>query len=341
MVDKCVSIIFNPVSGQTDPERRKKAISDALAEHGYTCQFVETTQEEGARALAEKAVGRGVDLVAVSGGDGTVMEAMAALVGTDIPVAVLPAGTGNLLSVNLGIPVTVPEAVHVALSGRRYHLDLAKTDDGRFFAIMGGLGLDAQVIADAGREAKNRLGPLAYFLSALKNLGRRPAHVSVQLDERPPFRRRAKTVMVVNMGRMTGGVEAMPTAAPDDGLLDIGIVKARHLGHWARLFVHILLGRAHEAPDLEVHQARRVTLRTRRLEPTEFDGEDGPRTRTLTVEIVPRAVQVLLPENAPAAQNTHQPPAETARRNGSRRAAVFAALVLAIVGAGFWVRRRR
>ena len=102
---KCVSIIFNPTSGQSDPEQRRKIISDTLAQQGYVCQFINTTQETGARALAAQALEDGVDLLAVSGGDGTVMEALSALVGTDTPIAVLPAGTGNLLSVNLGIPV--------------------------------------------------------------------------------------------------------------------------------------------------------------------------------------------------------------------------------------------
>jgi len=210
---KCVTIIFNPVSGKTDPEERKKTISDALAEHGYTCQYIETSKQEGAKALAEKASKDGIDLLAVSGGDGTVMEVMSALVGKDIPVAVLPAGTGNLLSVNLGIPMTVPDAVHVALSGQQYELDLAKTDGDRYFAILGGMGLDAAMIRDAGREAKDKFGVLAYFVAALKNLPRRRSRVSLRLDGGEPISRRAKSVVIANMGKITGGLEAIPTTA--------------------------------------------------------------------------------------------------------------------------------
>jgi len=108
---KCVYVIFNPVSGRSDPGERQAAISGALAGHGYACQFASTTEERGADALAREALAEGVDLIAVSGGDGTVMGALSALVGTGVPVAVLPAGTGNLLSANLGIPTTVPDAV--------------------------------------------------------------------------------------------------------------------------------------------------------------------------------------------------------------------------------------
>ena len=297
---KSVYVIFNPVSGQSDPEERKKLILDALAVGGYGCQFLATTPESGAKALAAQAVQDGVDLLAVSGGDGTVVEVLSALVGTGVPVAVLPAGTGNLLSVNLGIPTTVPDAVHVALSGQRYALDLARTGDGTYFAIMGGMGMDAQMIADADREAKNKFGKWAYFRAALKNLPRRRAFVDISLDGRPPLRRRAKTVLLANMGKITGGLAVLPDASPNDGLLDVGIVKATTLAHWAHLMGSALLGRARQDAALEVHQARKVTIRPRREQPVQFDGEDGGRTRELTVEIVPHAVSVLLPEDAPA-----------------------------------------
>ena len=301
---KSVYVIFNPVSGQTDPEERKTLISDALAQDGYACQFIATSLKQGAKMLAEQAVRDGADLLAVSGGDGTVIEAMSALVGTDIPIAVLPAGTGNLLSVNLGIPITVPDAVHVALSGQPYALDLARTTEGRYFAIMGGMGMDAQMIADTDREAKNKLGKWAYFRAAFKNLPRRRAFVDVYLDDKPPIRRRAKTVLLANMGKITGGLAVLPTASPNDGLLDVGIVKAATLASWAHLMGSTLLGRAHRDAALEVHQARKVTLKPRRPQPVQFDGEDGGRTRSLTVEIVPKAVSVLLPADAPALTET-------------------------------------
>ncbi|MBV9851430.1 MAG: diacylglycerol kinase family lipid kinase [Armatimonadetes bacterium] len=344
---KCVFVIFNPVSGQTDPEQRKKIISDTLAEHGYTCQFIATSKEEGARELAKKALDEGVDLLAVSGGDGTVMETMAALVGTDIPVAVLPAGTGNLLSVNLGIPMTVPEAVDVALSGDIYELDLARYDldgsgagEGRYFAIMGGIGLDARVIADADREAKKKLGVLAYFVAAIKNLPRRRSRVEIHLDDKPPLLQRVKTVLIANMGKITGGLEAVPTASPNDGRLDVAIMRTETLGQWLRLLGFALMGRAQDDPSYSVHQARRVSIRTTFPEPVEFDGEEVGRVRDLTVEVVPKAVRVLVPPGAPAAEDAQGPPAAQARERARRRFVAPTLLALAVL-AGVWAWRRK
>jgi YegS/Rv2252/BmrU family lipid kinase len=343
---KCVTVIFNPVSGKSDPEARKKAISDALARHSYTCQFSATTPEQSAKSLAEQTVRDGVDLVAVSGGDGTVMEVLSALVGTDIPVAVLPAGTGNLLSANLGIPMTVPEAVEVALSGESYLLDLARTGDGRYFAIMGGMGLDGQVIQEASREAKNRLGVFAYFWAAIKNLGRRRTRVWIRLDNRRLIRRRVKSILIANMGKLTGGLEAIPTAAPNDGRLDVSIVNVTTMGGWFRLLWYTLLGRAHDAPELEVYQAQRVRIHALHDEPVEFDGEEGGRRRDLVVRVVPGAVRILLPPDAPAARDAADPapPEVIARRTATRRfvyPAVASLLLAAAAGSAFYVLRRR
>ncbi len=121
---KCVTIIFNPVSGQGDPEERKRRIEEVLARHGYRCQHLVTTPQQDAQYFTREALRDGVDLIAVSGGDGTVIEAMSALIGTDVPIAIFPAGTGNLMAVNLALPMEVPQAVHAALFGQRRALDL-------------------------------------------------------------------------------------------------------------------------------------------------------------------------------------------------------------------------
>ena len=265
--DKCVTVIFNPVSGQGDPGERKQLISDGLAEHGFSCQYLVTTPEQGARYWVEQALKEGIDLLAVSGGDGTVVEAMAALIGTDVPLAIFPAGTGNLLSVNLGLPKAVPEAVHAALFGERRRLDLGRItptspkDEPEYFAIIAGAGFDASVIEGADRETKNRLGLGAYLWSALKNLRHRPVLVRIRLDGASHrIRRRANSVMVANMGMLQGNIAVIPDAVPDDGYLDVAILKAETLGHWLRLIGSILTRRLRDDPSIEQRRGFRRCL---------------------------------------------------------------------------------
>ncbi len=307
--EKCVTVIFNPVSGQGDPEQRKAAIETALAEHGYRCQHLVTTPEKGARHFAEQAIRDGVDLLAVSGGDGTVIEAMAALIGTNIPLAIFPAGTGNLLSINLGLPRSAPEAVHAALFGERRALDLVrmttpkpeKGDDERYFAILAGAGYDASIIRDADRNAKNRMGMGAYLWAALRNLRHRPMLAHIQLEgQARPLRRRARSVMVANMGYLQGNVPMIPSAEPDDGMLDIAILKAETIRDWVRLAFNALRRKLEADPAIEYHKARKVTVSLSAPQPMQFDGEEADEPhRFFTAEVLPSAVQVMVPKSSP------------------------------------------
>ncbi|MBA3943074.1 MAG: diacylglycerol kinase family lipid kinase [Herpetosiphonaceae bacterium] len=300
---KCVTIIFNPHSGQGDPEERKAAISNALAAHGYTCQYIATTPEEGAREAAATALKQGVDLLAVSGGDGTVVEALAAVMGTDVAVAVFPAGTGNLLSVNLGISRDPVKAADAALFGRRRTLDLARItvdgDEPKYFAIIAGAGFDAEMIAGAGREAKDKLGLLAYVWAALKNLGNGPIRVAILLDDaQRPIRRRVKSVMVANMAHLQGGVELIPGAQPDDGVLDVALLKTERLSEWFRLIVSAVTHSLHETNTIEFYKAHKIKVDLSKTQAVEYDGEAAGETRSFTVEIVPGAVTIMVPKAA-------------------------------------------
>ena len=299
MDTKNVVVIINPVSGQSDPEQRKQDISQALEEHGCLCRFIETSEQCNIKELCDNAINEGADLLAVSGGDGTVMQVLSALAGTRVAVAILPAGTGNLLSQNLGIPLNLCDAVDVALSGNVYDLDLARSGDGRHFVIMGGMGLDGQIIHDADRTVKNRWGVFAYFWAAAKNMTRRLEPVTISIDGRPPIRRRAKSVVAVNMGKMTAGLNAFPTASPCDGLLEIGILKMETFPQGLRMLYNMLLGRPQLTSELETIQATRVQIHSIFPQPLQFDGEYVGQFRDLSAEILPKSVCILVPEDLP------------------------------------------
>jgi YegS/Rv2252/BmrU family lipid kinase len=302
---KVVTVIFNPVSGQGDPEERKKRIEDALAEHGYRTQHLITTKEQGARFFAEQALKDGVDLLAVSGGDGTVVEVASALIGTNVPLAIFPAGTGNLLSVNLNIPTEVPAGVHAALFGDKRSLDLARLridDTGKehFFAIIAGAGYDASVIRDADREAKNKLGMFAYVWAALRNLDKKPVRTTIRLDgNETPLVRMAKSVMVANMGRLQGGVEIVPDADPQSGMLEIAVLKADSLTAWAGLAWSAVTSQLRDEKYIEYRRARRVEVEMTFPQPFQYDGEDVGLVSRFSAEVVPGAVEVMVPKDAP------------------------------------------
>jgi YegS/Rv2252/BmrU family lipid kinase len=292
-----VAVVFNPATGGGHTSGRKRDTQQALEAAGLDVLWLETTPEDPGQGLTAKAVAEGVDLVMAQGGDGTVMACVTGLAGTDVPLAVLPGGTGNLLATNFDIPADLEAAVDVALHGDRVRLDVAATDGDRF-VVMGGIGFDAAMLRDADPKLKERLGAVAYVLSGFKHLRRRATRFRLRLDDRPPLERTGQGVLVGNLGRLQGGLPVMPDARADDGLLDVAVLQTRTVADWLALAVRVLLRRRRKDPQLETFQARRVEVHCDRPQPVERDGDplDTPRDH-LVIEVVPRALTLCVPRS--------------------------------------------
>ena len=259
-----VAVIFNPVSAGDRVAERKRELVEALTAAGADEVLVEeTTEEDPGRGGTERAMARRADVVLAVGGDGTVMACVSALAGSPTPLAVLPTGTGNLLATNLDLPSDLEGAAEVVLRGHRRRLDVGALDgdDGDRFVVMSGMGFDAAMLRDADPAMKHRFGALAYVLSSLRQIARLPTEYRITLDRLPPFSRVGQGVLVGNLGRLQGGLEVLPGAEPDDGLLDVGVLQTRSLADWLRLAGRVLLRRHSDGPagpPLEVETLRRT-----------------------------------------------------------------------------------
>ncbi|HEV2824142.1 MAG TPA: YegS/Rv2252/BmrU family lipid kinase [Actinomycetota bacterium] len=289
-----VAVVFNPAPGGGETAGRKRATQEALEGAGVEVLWLETTREDPGQGLTAKAVAEGVDLVMAQGGDGTVMACVTGLAGTDVPLAVLPGGTGNLLATNFDIPSELDEAVQVALEGDRGRLDVAAMDDDRF-VVMGGIGFDAAMLRDADPRLKEHLGAVAYVLSGFKHLRRRATRFRLRLDDRPPVERTGQGVLIGNLGRLQGGLPVMPDARPDDGLLDVAVLQTRTVLDWLVLAVRVLTRRRRKDPQLELFQARRVEIHCDTPQPVERDGDPADARDHLVVEVVPEALTLCVP----------------------------------------------
>jgi YegS/Rv2252/BmrU family lipid kinase len=290
-----VAVVFNPATGGGDTSGRKRDTQEALEGAGLEVLWLETTKEDPGQGQTAKAVAEGVDLVIAQGGDGTVMACVTGLAGTEVPLAVLPGGTGNLLATNFDIPSDLEDAVEVAIEGERVRLDVAALDDDRF-VVMGGIGFDAAMLRDADPRLKEHLGAVAYVLSGFKHLRRRATRFRLGLDHRPPVERTGQGVLVGNLGRLQGGLPVMPDARPDDGLLDVAVLQTRTVLDWLALAVRVLLRRRRKDPQLELFTAGRVEIGCDRPQPVERDGDplDTPRDH-LVIEVVPAALTLCVP----------------------------------------------
>ena len=233
-------------------------------------------------------------MVFIWGGDGTVQRCIDAVAGADAVMAILPAGTANLLAMNLEIPDDLTEAVRVGLRVDRRLIDTGSVN-GEHFTVMAGAGFDARMIKDANRDMKNRLGRAAYLYTGIRNLGARRVKATIEVDGRRFFAGQASCVLAGNVGKVLGGVEAFPGARPDDGLLELGVVTAKNLLEWARTFARLALGKAAESPFVEVTRGEIISIRFDRKLPYELDGGARPAIREMRIKARPGSIKICVP----------------------------------------------
>ncbi len=258
--------------------------------------WYEVAKSRKARKAVRRAVKDGATLLFIWGGDGMVQRCIDALRGLDVAVAILPAGTGNLLATDLGIPKNIQKAVDIGLNGERRKLDVGIVN-GERFAAMAGSGFDAIMIRDTSDTAKEELGRLAYFRSSLKAMQARSVRMRIRIDGAKWFKGKATCALIGNIGKLTGGIPVFFDASPFDGQLDIGVVTAKNAWEWLRVFVEIAKGGDARSALLERTRAKKIDIKLRKARPYELDGGVRPPTRRLKVRIEAEAVTVCVPRH--------------------------------------------
>ncbi|MEV8513081.1 diacylglycerol kinase family protein [Dactylosporangium sp. NPDC051484] len=289
------AVVINP-SKVPDLDVRRRELRDALAAAGWPEPlWLETTPEDPGPGMAEEAAAAGAEVVLVCGGDGTVRAVAGVLAGSDVAVALIPSGTGDLLADNLGIPHDVGEAVAVAVGGARRRIDVGVVEGAGAFIVMAGMGFAATMVGGTPDEAKRRFGWAAYAASGLRDLTRRRMAVRIRLDGGRWLHRQATSVFVANVGYLWGGIQPLPGAEPDDGYLDIAVLSPSHLSDWLRLAGGVLVWRGGAVRGLETFRARAVEVRAARAEPRELDGDVIAPDRRLAARVRPGALIVCVP----------------------------------------------
>jgi YegS/Rv2252/BmrU family lipid kinase len=291
------AVIINPVSRPGQLEDIQEHIEDALKRNNFSTQFYHTVQTTPACQIATDAINHGAEIVLAAGGDGTVMEVINAVIGINVPLGIIPLGTGNLLAINLGIPTELNAAIEIAIHGHDRMLDVVSVNDGeRYFAIMAGLGFDAQVMDGADRQSKQRFGRLAYIWSALQYIGGELFDATISFDHNESMAVKAKSLLIANMGLIDNNIRAFPNAVPDDGIMEVGVLKASDAGELARLVASAVMeGTPDSDPAFDIYPCRSVEIKLAEPQLFECDGDISGRVGQLTAEIVPHAVRLRTP----------------------------------------------
>jgi YegS/Rv2252/BmrU family lipid kinase len=295
-----VLLITNPAAARTAP-LAVNAIMNTLRGAGWEADVLATGGPGDARRLAEQGVAEGVDVIAVYGGDGTTMQAAAALVGTDVLLGVIPGGTGNLLAGNLRIPVSPARAARALVSARPKLFDLGRMErpgGPQYFAVACGAGYDARVMAGTLSQHKRRWGMAAYVATTLRLMPALRSTVHAITIDGVEYEADASMVLVANCGEVIPPfVKLGPGITPDDGLLDVIVMRANNFSQSVRA-VWDLLRVSPSTLGVGAYvghaRGREVRVETDPVQPVQLDGEPGGDT-PFTACVIPGAIRILLP----------------------------------------------
>jgi diacylglycerol kinase family enzyme len=291
---RVAAVVVNP-SRVRDLDRLRQRCQRTAAAYGWAPpSFALTSKTDAGAGVTLSAIEAGAELVICVGGDGTVRECAQSLAGTDVPLAIVPAGAANLTARAVGVPAALDAALATAFGGRDARVDLA-TADGAVFTAMAGIGIDAAVVGATPAAAKRLAGWPAYAGAAVSQLLRQPATFTVTLDGGEPLTRRARSVTVGNSGALPGGFAIMPDARVDDGVLDVLILAPSGLAGWLEVGLRVAVNSRGDSRQLERHRAAAVEIRADADLPRQIDGEIIASGRSLTAAVRPGALLVRVP----------------------------------------------
>lgn len=289
-----IAIIINPISGGVRPEaaRLRAELASAIVDrHGDPAEVFVTARAGHARELTKAAVARGARLVMAWGGDGTINEVASALAFGEVPLGIVPAGSGNGLARQLGVPAKAADAIRHAIGMEPRRIDVGEMGD-RLFVNIAGIGVDAHVAWRFNERGGGRRGLITYAVAtAGAMMTYRPAHYSITTSD-GCVQVRAILVTVANSSEFGNGACIAPGARVDDGQLDLVVMEERWrlqtLWNLPRLFN----GTVGSAPGCTMRRVDRATIECEQPMFYHVDGEPVAGGTSLRVRIHPGALNV-------------------------------------------------
>ncbi|HXK59389.1 MAG TPA: diacylglycerol kinase family lipid kinase [Acidobacteriota bacterium] len=233
---------------------------------------------------------RNKTLLIVYGGDGTIHHAIQQAAGQSVRLAILPAGTANVLARELGIPLNLEEAIKIILQGRSRRISLGCSDD-HFFHLMAGIGFDASVVASLNLRLKRVLGEGAYWCAGLKTfIHYRPQMIQVEAARELI---EGTSAIIGNARNYGGNLRITPDANIADDLLDVCVFTSHRKLRYVQYFWGALCGDLRDYPDVVYRKARTIRVTGTQL-PVQMDGELVGRLPA-AFSIFPRGIEVVVP----------------------------------------------
>jgi diacylglycerol kinase (ATP) len=286
-----VHVVINPASGQ--PQPILNTLNDVFRPRGVAWDISLTHESGDAEKFARQAAESGADVVAAYGGDGTVMEVARGLLDSEVPLAILPGGTANLMSVEVGVPKKLEDAAEIAANPESL---VRKVDAGligeTYFLLRVGIGFAAEKVKAADRELKDRFGLMAYTIGALKALKMaEAAQYKIQIDGET-FETEGLNCLIDNAGNSgVSGFEMIPGIDVSDGLLDVILIEKPSFSNLVEAGSRAVK-QATSIKSYRHWKAKDIQIETDPPQLIQVDGEIIGTT-PLSIQVVPGAIGIL------------------------------------------------
>lgn len=291
-----IAFVINPIAGGVRPDaaRARAELAAAVVDrHGDPAEVFVTERPGHARELAKAAVARGARLVMAWGGDGTINEVASALVFGEVPLGIIPAGSGNGLARQLSISLKVADAIRQAIGAEPRRIDVGEMGD-RMFVNVAGIGFDAYVAWKFNEAGTRRRGLATYAsISSRALLTYTPATYTILTDgaeTSPPVR--AVLVTVANSPEFGNGAIIAPGARVDDGQLDLVVMEERSRLQTVVQLPRLFRGTVGRAKGYSLRRITHATIESERPMTYHVDGEPVSGGKSLRVRVHPSALYV-------------------------------------------------
>ena len=288
-------LIYNPIAGQRDRRARMSALIDRMRPKGLELVNVPTSGPGDATEIVRTFLPKGLDIVAVCGGDGTVSEAASGLAGSDVPLAILPGGTSNVMAVELGIPLSLPRAEELLIRGVPRRIKFGHADN-RLFLLWAGVGIDARVMGQMNQVLKRHLGRFGIFTTALSEfLQYEFPRLEVEIDG---VKHEATFAVVCHARHYGGNWIIAPHARLERDDFDVLLFAHRDRARLFRLFLEMQRRRGAHLDDglARVIRGREIAIRALESYPVDIhvDGDCVLKT-PVECRIGSETLRVLVP----------------------------------------------
>jgi diacylglycerol kinase (ATP) len=285
-------LVVNPRASRGNARRRLERLSRLAAAAG-----LEMIVPDSAHRLfeaARDAAASGCERLLVAGGDGTLHWAIQGLAGSECALGVIPLGSGNDVAREVGAPRALEAAFEAARQGPVRRIDLG-SDGRRYFATVGGVGIDGAVVRHVDRGVPFVRGPFVYPVAVIRAvLGYRPPRLRLDTDS-GTIEERVFLASAANLPWFGGGMRVAPDAVADDGGFDLVVVRAISPLRLLWVLPRVYSGSHVSHPAVRVVRTRRVTVHSDRPMDLQADGEILGQVHTVPtrLEVLPGALRVV------------------------------------------------